>query len=170
MTEQLRIELLRLITERGVKDLDAEDLANDVTQLFQPDNPGCWAEDEQAAVEPRFVKFTENNEWEGETWVHWLQVEDNEAELTKLRNLLADLRDGEDEDAEEPEFELADFAQETLSEEHVDVLVKHTSCGYMAAHTKVVGKFVCPDELGDGGRALYKGKITKLFTAEASDV
>jgi hypothetical protein len=118
-----------------------------------------------------FVKFTENNEWEGETWVHWLQVEGNEAELTKLWNLLADAQpeDG-DEETEEPEFELADFEKETLPEEHVDVLVKHTIGGYMAAHTKVVGRFVCPDELGDGGRVFYKGKITDYFTAEVPGV
>lgn len=119
----------------------------------------------------RFVKFIERNEWEGETWVHWLQVEGNEAELTKLWNLLADAQSEEgDEDTEEPEFELVDFEKETLSEEHVDVLVKHTECGYMAAHTKVVGKFVCPDELGDGGRAFYKGDITKHFTADTAEV
>lgn len=118
-----------------------------------------------------FVKFTENNEWEGETWTFWLQVEGNENELTKPEHLLSDAQpeDGEEE-TEEPEFELGNFAQETLSEEHVDVLVKHTGCGYMAAHTKVVGKFVCPDELGEGGRALYKGDITKHFTAEAPGV
>lgn len=113
-----------------------------------------------------FVKFTERNEWEGETWVFWLQVDGNKPELLKLWNLLDSL-DG-DEDAEEPEFELQNWDEATLPEEHVDVLVKHTGGGYMAAHTKVVGKFTCPDELGEGGRAIYKGDITKHFTAEVS--
>lgn len=116
----------------------------------------------------RFVKFTERNENEGETWVFWLQLDGNDAELVKLWDLLADL---EDEDEDEPEFELDDWAEETLPEEHVDVLVKHAGgTTYMAAHTKVVGTFTCPDELGDGGRALYKGQIRKLFIAEVSGV
>lgn len=169
MTDQLRAELLRLIHERGVVDLDAEDLANDVTQLFQPDNPGCWAEDETIATTRCFVKFVENNEWEGETWTHWLQVNGNEDELTKLSNLLAELELEADEDAEDPPYELVDFEQQTLSEEHVDVLVEHAGGdGTAAAHTKVVGKFVCPDSLGEGGRAIYKGDITKHFTLEAA--
>lgn len=169
MTDQLRAELLRLINERGVVDLDAEDLANDVTQLFQPDNPGCWAEDETTATTRCFVKFVENNQWEGETWTHWLQVNGNEDELTKLSNLLAELELEADEDAEDPPYELADFKQQTLSEEYVDVLVEHAGGdGYAAAHTKVVGKFVCPDSLGEGGRAIYKGDIPKHFTVEAA--
>lgn len=169
MTDQLRAELLRLINERGVVDLDAEDLANDVTQLFQPDNPGCWAEDETTATTRCLVKFVENNQWEGETWTHWLQVNGNEDELTKLSNLLAELELEADEDAEDPPYELVDFEQQTLSEEHVDVLVEHAGGdGYAAAHTKVVGKFVCPDSLGEGGRAIYKGDITKHFTLEAA--
>jgi hypothetical protein len=40
-----RAELLRLINERGVQDLDAEELADDVTQLLRPEGSGCWAED-----------------------------------------------------------------------------------------------------------------------------
>lgn len=116
-----------------------------------------------------FVRFTENNEWEGETWVFWLQLDGNENELIKLRNLLAELELEADEDAEDPPYELASFKENTLPEEHVDVLVKHGGSGYMAAHTKVLGKFTCPDELGDGGRALYKGDITKHFAGDAAE-
>lgn len=118
----------------------------------------------------KFVRFNETNDHEGETWTFWLQVDGNEAELDKLANLICDLDDAAEEH-EEPEFYLADHREETLSEEHVDVLVKHAGgTTYMAAHTKVVGTFTCPDELGDGGRVLYKGQIRKLFTAEVPSV
>lgn len=51
MTEQLtpefNAELLRLLAEGGAT--DPEELAHELTQLFRPDGPGCWAEDEQPA-------------------------------------------------------------------------------------------------------------------------
>jgi hypothetical protein len=53
-----RVELLRLINERGVDDLDAEELADDVTQLLRPDGPGCWAEDESPAPSSESVPAT----------------------------------------------------------------------------------------------------------------
>ena len=40
-------ELLRLLTEGGAT--DPEELAHELTQLFRPDGPGCWAEDEKPA-------------------------------------------------------------------------------------------------------------------------
>ncbi len=172
MNDELHTELLRMINERGVKDLDAEDLANDVTQLFLPDNPGCWAEDAPGNQPLRFVRFDETNDHEGETWTFWLQVDGNENQLDKLWNLLIDAAknpDDEDEEDEDFAYDLSDRSEETLAEEHVDVLVKHAAgVGYMAAHTKVVGKFTCPDSLGDGADDLYKGKICKLFTVEAA--
>lgn len=57
-----RAELLRLINDRGVGDLDAEELADDVTQLLRPDGPGCWAEDEACAPGSESVPATTNED------------------------------------------------------------------------------------------------------------
>lgn len=111
----------------------------------------------------RFVRFDETSEHEGETWTFWLQVNGNEDQLDKLQGILASEAD-EDEDFA---YDLSSHSEETLPEEHVDVLVKHAAGdGYRDAHTKVVGRLVCPDSLGDGADDLCKGKITKLFTVE----
>ena len=111
----------------------------------------------------RFVKFTENNEWEGEIFTTWLQVDGNEAQLDKLCELLDEAAvDEEGETDENFPYELTLRSEETLTEEHVDVLVEH------AEHTKVVGKFTCPDTLGEDCRLIYKGQISELFTAEVS--
>lgn len=113
----------------------------------------------------QFIKFTERNQHEGETWRFYLQVDGNEDQLDKLWDLLIDANTEEDEDFA---YDLSDRNEETLPEEHVDVLVKHAGGdGYRSAHEKVVGRFVCPDSLGDGADDLYKGKIAKLFTGGA---
>lgn len=170
---EFNTELLRLINEHGVTEPDgAAELAHELTQLFRPDGPGCWAEDEQGTQPMRFVRFNETNEHEGETWTFWLQVNGNEGQLDKLWNLLIDANknpDDDDEPYEEFAYDLSDRAEETLSEYDVDILVKHAAGnGYMPAHNKVTGKLTCPDSLGDGADDLYKGKIRKLFAAEAA--
>ncbi len=120
----------------------------------------------------KFVRFDETNEHEGETWTFWLQVDGNEDQLDKLWNLLIEANknpDDDDEEYEEFAYDLSDRAEETVFEHDVDVLVKRAAGnGYMAAHHKVVGKFTCPDSLGDGADDLYKGKIRKLFVVEAA--
>jgi len=120
----------------------------------------------------KFVRFNETNDNEGETWTFWLQANGNEDQLDKLWNLLIDAAknpDDEDEEDEDFAYDLSDRNEMTLSEYDVDVLVKHAAGeGYMAAHHKVVGKFTCPDSLGDGADDLYKGKIRKLFTVKAA--
>lgn len=84
-----------------------------------------------------FIKFTEVNDHEGETWYSWLQVDGNEEELSKLRALL----------------ELLGSEEYTLGykqwgEEYIDFAVEEGGWGYMNTHTKVAGRFVCPD-IGD---------------------
>lgn len=107
----------------------------------------------------KFVKFTENNQWEGQIFVNWLQIDGNEDQLDKLWNLLIDA--GVDEDGGQDEdfpYDLSDRNEEFLIEEHVDLLVEH------AEHSKIVGTFTCPDSLGEDCRLIYKGQISKLFT------
>jgi hypothetical protein len=112
----------------------------------------------------QFIKFTERNQHEGETWRFYLQVDGNEDQITKLRRLLAGYN-------VKPSisYELDD---QLLEETTVDALVEHGDDeGYMPAHNKVVGRFVCPDDLGHRADELYKGSIEEFFTAvEVSDV
>lgn len=82
-----------------------------------------------------FVKFTEHNDHEGETWNFWLQKDGNEKELDKLFDLMTDF-------GVEEEFEL-DMRE--VPESEVDILVKHSLGGYMNDHNKVTGTFTCPE-------------------------
>lgn len=109
-----------------------------------------------------FIKFEENNDHEGETWLFWLQVDGNEAELEKLR-LLTDQVEG------------YEVSWGELTEHDIDVLVEHGGWGYMNYHNKVKGKFVCPEfNLDDEPEALqelcddefYKGRIEDHFEKE----
>jgi hypothetical protein len=104
-----------------------------------------------------FMRFTEENENEGETWNFWLQVDGNEAELDKLRRLLAEV-------AETVEWDLPyKVTGEIEPETTVDILVKYADRGYLPSHQKVVGKFTCPDTLDDEADALYKGRLREWF-------
>lgn len=105
-----------------------------------------------------FVCFIEDNEWEGERWAFWLQVEGNEDQLEYLFTLL---------------FKYADNLSETYildlgdreSEHAVDRMVQRGQSGYMNSDNKVVGDMVIPEfkDWEDLDRALHKGGIEKFF-------
>lgn len=102
-----------------------------------------------------FVKFTEYNDWEGETWHFWLQLDGNVAELQKLSHHLEGNED----------FRLS---LSGTPESEVDILVKHDDlAGYMGLHNKVTGKFTCPEPDDDSEDWLkdvfYKGGIKEYF-------
>lgn len=82
----------------------------------------------------KFVKWEETNEHEGETWYHWLQVDGNEQELQKLRDMMNDYQD-----------ESYWLYNKTWDEDYVDFVVEEGGWGYMNTHTKVTGVFTCPD-------------------------
>lgn len=82
-----------------------------------------------------FVKFTENNDHEGESWNFWLQKDGNEKELDKLFDLMTD-------HASEEEFGM-DMRE--VPESEVDIVVKHSDEGYIPYNNKVTGTFVCPE-------------------------
>jgi hypothetical protein len=110
-----------------------------------------------------FVKFTENNDNEGESWNFWLQLEDNEDQLKQLDSWLGTF----DEDGESYELDMKTI----LSEKEVDTLVEHGGQGYMNNNNKITGKFTCPQpneaEQEDGWEWLndkfYKGDIDRYF-------
>ncbi|TDP29796.1 hypothetical protein [Nocardia ignorata] len=104
----------------------------------------------------QFMRYTETNDHEGETWTFWLQVDGNEQPLTWLAEFLTAIN------AEEldPQYEL--FPADVISEEHVDVLVEWGGSGYMSLHNKVVGRLTIPAKFSPGD--LYKGRVKNLFT------
>jgi hypothetical protein len=109
-----------------------------------------------------FVKFTEINDYEGETWNFWLQLDGNEAELRELQTWLNTF----DDDGEIYQLDMT-----PVPESEVDTLVKHTDSGYMDTHNKIMGKFTCPQpsaaEEEDGylwlNDRFYKGDIAGYF-------
>jgi hypothetical protein len=113
-----------------------------------------------------FVKFVEYNDHEGETWTFWLQLDGNKDQLDELYELIEQY-----EDAQGSESEYRLDTEVRLREDQVDVLVEHGGGGYMDSHNKVVGTLVVPADLladseyGKNLDDLYKGGITKLFTA-----
>jgi hypothetical protein len=106
----------------------------------------------------RFVPFTEENDWEGETWTFWLQLDGNEDELVQLHELT--------HESETYHLSLNDIE----SEETVDRMVRRAKVGYMYSDNKIVGKFLCPDSTGVGltqeellNGHFYKGGIRDHF-------
>lgn len=118
----------------------------------------------------KFVQFIENNDHEGESWCSWLQLDGNEAELEKLDKLLDKFEEGGEVSYQ--------YTGIVVDESEVDTLVKYGNfdTGYGEAHTKVTGKFTCPEidqtswenEIPDEAfewldDQFYKGDITNHF-------
>lgn len=93
-----------------------------------------------------YVRFTENCDWEGESWNFYLPVEGNEEALAWLRGLIADGEPGD-------EFELG---EETYTEAEVKTLARsHSQTSYLPEHTVLSGRLAIGYDLD----ALYKGGI-----------
>lgn len=104
----------------------------------------------------RFMRYTEYNDHEGETWTFWLQVDGNEDALGWLNQFLETIN----ADDMDPAYQV--FADQVIPEEHVDVLTTWGGEGYMALHNKVTGKLDIPADFAPDD--LYKGRIEGLFT------
>lgn len=113
----------------------------------------------EAKRERQYLKLTENNDWEGETWHFFVPVEGNEEALKLLREKVASFG-GE-------EFEVD---QRLYPESEVDLLVKNAEVGYLREYYKLEGKVltqklreIIADE--DFTEKFYKGGIRDLVTA-----
>lgn len=107
-----------------------------------------------------FVKFTEDNEHEGEMWRFYIRCAGNEEELLKLKALI----DTEEEEEEEQEQYTINL-ERRYTEEEVDLFVEECNDNrhlYMREHTKLDGTFQCPKETD----SLYKGGIVELVNTE----
>lgn len=93
-----------------------------------------------------YVRFTENCDWEGETWNFYLPLEGNEEALAWLRATIADGDAGE-------EYEVG---EETYTEAEVAALARsHGQTDYLPEHTVLSGRLATVSDLD----ALYKGGI-----------
>jgi hypothetical protein len=126
-------------------------------------------------TEAGYVRFSESNDAEGETWYFYLPVAGNEPALTKLRTCLQELRE-----AGETDFHLG---RRRYSEQEVDERVaRQRPSGYLAQRTKLTGRLdltrllhPTPEEQEESRRCgaamvehhyamvLYKGGIRDLF-------
>lgn len=104
-----------------------------------------------------FVPFIEDNEWEGERWTVWLQVEGNEEPLRELYELLYTHRDS----LKSYDLDLGNRE----SEEVVEGLERNADMGYMPEHMVVTGKLTIPvfEDVQDLDRRLYKAGIEFWF-------
>jgi len=102
-----------------------------------------------------YVKWTEINDWEGETWNFYIPFDGNESDVYLLRVMVIDLKSS------------YDLRLNLIPEEEVDALVKHSDGnGYMPEHNKMKGiidrtKFENLD--ADHFESLfYKGGLDKI--------
>jgi hypothetical protein len=96
--------------------------------------------------QPHFVRFQEENDWEGETWNFWLPLDGNEDELLKLAALIAGRE----------EYRLGEQGE---PEAIVDKLIQYGESGYFAQHNKSTGRLTCPTDI----EKLYKGGVRDCF-------
>lgn len=109
----------------------------------------------------RFVKLTEVNQWEGETWHWWLQLDGNTQELDKLA-VFIERTSSEDDDDDQYYLNM----DKTRFEDEVDLLVEESDYGYSRTHNKVVGILNLGnlDLIDDAGQILRKGNIEEFFS------
>lgn len=122
-----------------------------------------------------FVKLTEKNDHEAETWVHWLQYTGNEEEIAKLDALFKQWR-------ADSEYDL-DYTLDLgvrAPEDKVDFAVEHApdEGRYGPIFSKHTGTFTCPKDPGlqedpevwedpntKREDLFYKGNIARYFSA-----
>lgn len=124
----------------------------------------------------KFLKLTEENEHEGETWRFWLQVDGNEDELVRLRGAIDAVAQLYDDGEPGCPFVL-DALSKAKDEAYVDVLIEQADeeeGGYMASDHKITGTLAVPSWPAPADydnrieQDLYKGGIRDLFRESAT--
>lgn len=111
-----------------------------------------------------YVKFTENNEWEGETWHFYIPTTGNEEALAKLAEAIGVI-DPASNNNDSYWLQL----DNPIPESEVDVLVKHSEVGYLRYHNKLTGTFALTDDArdrihdGDDCNPLVRGGIREFM-------
>ncbi len=102
-----------------------------------------------------YMRFTEQNEWEGETWNFYIPVEGNEKELKKLKKLVDEI------EAREQNGQYT-MGEKLYDEKTVDVLCENSEGGYMSVHNKLKGLLKLPKKGKED--PFYKGGINKMMS------
>lgn len=106
----------------------------------------------------QFIKLTEIHKEKGKTFFSFLQVDSNEGELKKLKDLLYTFRDS-------PFISGLKLSDISIEEKEVNVLVKYTD----GLSKKLTGVFASPQSISDRdlGNALKNQGIANCFTGYA---
>lgn len=107
-----------------------------------------------------YIRFTEDNDWEGEVWRFYIPLEGNTDALYRWAELTKGSGGDDDLGAEANyHFDL----NHVLTAETVKALVTLSgSTDYMAEHTVLAGTLAPPDETGT--ERLYKGGLCKPWS------
>lgn len=102
-----------------------------------------------------YIRFTEQNDHEGETWHFYIPIKGNEKKIAKIRELIAN-------EYAEDFYAIADKVYE---ETRVRILVEESDSGYMAQHNLVRKIAKLPNKVDwESEDPFYKGA---LFDCEA---
>jgi hypothetical protein len=115
-----------------------------------------------------FVLLTEDNDWEGEQWSFFLQLDGNEDAIQRLAE---DIKRADFETQWEFPFSLLTTP---VTEAEVDTVIRFAAegtDGYMPQWNKVTGTMTWSEHLdaADLGETLYKGGIRDCFVGGDDD-
>jgi len=104
-----------------------------------------------------YFKFTEHNDWEGESWNFYIPIEGNTIPIQDLKTFIKNF-------SFEDMYEIDD---KPYTEEEVTILCDNTESGYMDFHNCLSGKLIVPflkvEDCHIVDDPFYKGGIENLM-------
>ena len=83
--------------------------------------------------EPLYIKFTEHNDNEGETWHFFIKLKGNKKKIFQIKNLLSSIL------KTDPYVEdMYNLDETPIPESEVDILVNHSPSGHYPTFNKVI--------------------------------
>lgn len=125
---------------------------------------------------PQYFRFTEDNEWEGETWHFYIPVKGNEEAVASIR---ASIERINEYNAANKGCEIQySFSAKLYTRNQIDALIDcdDDECSYMAAHNRLCGYLKAPklavilneDSISEWTKHFYKGGIAELMARRKS--
>ena len=106
----------------------------------------------------KYVKLTENNDWEGEEWNFFIPLDVNKEGLKLISDKL-------NENPQKSDCSIT-LHEEVFDEEEVDGLVKMSKCGYMHEYNKMTGSIKSERfydlYIDDFLDLIYKGQLKNI--------
>lgn len=97
----------------------------------------------------KYIKFTEYNEWEGETWNWYMPLKGNGKDFKKIKVLIRYNSSYRIEKIE-------------LTKNSLNALIEHSSDGYMKSHNRAIGFRNIPKEIDwVKDDPFYKGQMIR---------